>query len=192
MHRLRSLTDIHTHTGQRPNALLSLPPEEAMAGCYTPFSLALHPWHITEVLITDFETAANSLKDNPHLLAIGECGLDNKCNTPIELQIKAFSVAINWAKTLKLPVIVHCVGCWNELIEMTRTTINEVPFIIHGYRKEVQLAQQLLDAGFDISLGEKFNPEVAAFVPDNRLWFETDESKLDIAIIRQKIVSLRP
>ena len=65
------------------------------------------------------------------------------------------------------------------------------PLIVHGFRKGPQLAQQLLDVGFHISLGEKFNPEVAKIVPSDRLWRETDESALDIQEIRQTILEKR-
>ena len=65
------------------------------------------------------------------------------------------------------------------------------PLIVHGFRKGPQLARQLLAAGFHLSLGEKFNPEVARIVPTSRLWFETDESQEDIGKIRKRILELR-
>lgn len=155
-----------------------------------PFSLELHPWHVTDQLIEEFKAVAQALSGHCNLLAIGECGLDNKCDTPLELQTKAFKVALQTASMYSLPLIVHCVGYWSELLLCTKE-YQDVPIIVHGFRKGTQLANQLLAAGLDISLGEKFNPEVAATIPNNRLWFETDESVQDISIIRQKILSLR-
>ena len=55
-----------------------------------------------------------------------------------------------------------------------------MPWIIHGFRGKPQLAQQLLNKGFYISLGEKFNPETVSIIPVDRLLFETDESPLNI------------
>lgn len=38
-------------------------------------------------------------------------------------------------------------------------------WIIHGFRRKPELARQLVDAGFDISIGTKYNPGVPAVVP---------------------------
>ena len=62
-----------------------------------------------------------------------------------------------------------------------------MPWIIHGFRGKPQLAQQLLNNGFYISLGEHFNPQTVTIIPTNRLLFETDESTLDINTIIENI-----
>ena len=214
---LQNLTDIHTHHMGRKEALMSLPPDVAMSGCDTPFSLELHPWKLkseklkikSEKLDSEneksgirneelFVFAADKLKDNPNFLAIGECGLDNQCGTPLDIQLPAFCTALRTAAKMHLPVIVHCVGYWAEMMACVKAYYpidesgNWGVAIIHGYRKGPQLAEQLLRAGFSLSLGEKFNPDVARLVPSDRLWFETDESEEDIWTIRKKILSLRP
>ena len=213
--KIANLLDIHTHHPHRPEALLSLPPQEALSGCDTPFSLELHPWHLTSTpqggdspegkelcrafkggnLCRSFEEAAQTLQGHPWLLAIGECGLDNKCGVPLAEQVEAFRLALRTARQMHLPVILHGVGYWAELTQCCQEegmlASNCPPLIVHGFRKGPQLAQQLLDAGFHLSLGEKFNPEVARIVPTSRLWFETDESQEDIEKIRKRILELR-
>jgi TatD DNase family protein len=62
-----------------------------------------------------------------------------------------------------------------------------MPWIIHGFRGKPQLARQLINQGFYISLGELFNPQTATIIPTNRLLFETDESTLDIDTIIERI-----
>lgn len=204
------ITDVHTHTPGRPDAILSLPPRLALAGCTTPYSLQLHPWYLSDgqssaplsslvpdapVTIAEFVSAADRLQSDPLFLAIGECGLDNRCSTPVALQLEALRVALSVAHRLHLPVIIHCVGLWSQMQQCCRQAgvllDPSTPVIIHGFRKGPQLARQLLSAGFHISLGEKFNPEVAKIVPSDRLWFETDESALDILEIRQTILEKR-
>ena len=199
---LQNLLDIHTHHSGRSDSLLSLPSDLAMRGAATPFSLQLHPWHLGDESTAQkqeeaWAMAAERLKGDGMFMAIGECGLDNMCQVPLEIQLSAFRLALSTAADLRLPVIIHCVGYWAEMMHCVKEYY-PLPLgegwgtaIIHGYRKGPQLARQLLDRGFSISLGEKFNPEVARLLPDDRLYFETDESESDIWTIRQKILSLR-
>lgn len=172
------LKDVHTHQAGRPDALLSLPPEKAIAGYVMPYSLQLHPWFITDEAMTDFVQAAEALKEDPNLLAIGECGLDNKCQTPLPVQIEAFKVALQTAKNLHLPVIIHCVGYWAEMMACVDELLGRdymCPMVVHGFRKGPQLAQQLLKAGFSISLGEHYNEQTRTIIPQERLYWESDE-----------------
>ena len=194
--KIANLLDIHTHHRHRPEALLSLPPQEALSGCDTPFSLELHPWRLADSpegaeLCQSFSLAAKALQGHPLLLAIGECGLDNKCGVPLPVQEKAFRLALRTARQMHLPVILHCVGYWAEMTQCCQEEgllgQYDQPLIVHGFRKGPQLAQQLLAAGFHLSLGERFHPEVARLVPPERLWFETDESELDIQTIRRNV-----
>lgn len=174
----RELKDIHTHQAGRPDALLSLPPEKAMAGYAMPYSLQLHPWFVTDEAMTVFVQAAEALKEDPNLLAIGECGLDSKCQTPLPLQIEAFKVALQTARHLHLPVIIHCVGCWAEMMQCVVEILGKGyghPMVVHGFRKGPQLALQLLNAGFSISLGRHYNKQTRTIIPPERLYWESDE-----------------
>ncbi len=199
--QLKELADAHTHHTGRSHALLSLAPSEALAGCNTPYSISLHPWHLNEGNpLALFQQAIEQKRNDSLFLAIGECGLDNQCQTPLAKQLDAFRMSLHMAHRFNKPVIIHCVGCWNEVIrEVTdqfgKPTPSGAAFqptcLIHGFRKGPQLAQQLLKAGFCLSLGEKFNPEVARLIPEDRLFIETDESQEDIWKIREKIVNLR-
>lgn len=194
--QLRDLSDIHTHHSGRSNALLSLPPSPDVFHYAAPFSLELHPWHVAADAVAlahqldEFRLTADALRGNPYLIAIGECGLDNHCDVPFDHQMEAFRCALATARRLGLPVIIHCVGYWAEMMAAVReagTSDN----IIHGFRKGPALATQLLNAGFSIALGEKFNPDVARIIPSDRLFIETDESETDVLSIRGKILNLR-
>ncbi|MDO4496727.1 MAG: TatD family hydrolase [Bacteroidales bacterium] len=179
--KFNELRDIHTHHPNRNDALLSLSPEKAMAGYSLPFSLELHPWQASPALIEQFRQAAETLQSAPNLLAIGECGLDNKCGTSLPLQTEAFREALSAARRLQLPVIIHCVGYWAEMMQSVREVLGPSyphPIIIHGFRKGPQLAQQLLKAGFSISLGQHYNAAVRTLIPEDRLYFETDENPI--------------
>ena len=186
-------SDIHTHTPGRLGSILSVPAEKvslvvAANGDKPPeeqqyYSIELHPWHLTEGSIETFLHVVNQYHDDPHFVAIGECGLDGLCTTPIDLQLDAFRTALRSATSLQKPVIIHCVKLWNEVMAEARPFMQPAqddreppqPFIIHGFRKGPQLAHQLLSAGFSISIGAHCHPEIPIIVPAHRLYHETDE-----------------
>lgn len=186
-------SDIHTHTPGRPGSILSVPAERVdavvAANRAKPadqqqyYSIELHPWHLTEGSIARFQHVVEQYHDDAHFVAIGECGLDGICSTPIGLQLEAFRAALRSASSFQKPVIIHCVKLWNEVIAEARPFMwsaqedaePPLPFIIHGFRKGPQLARQLLNAGFSISIGAHHHPEIPILVPAHRLYHETDE-----------------
>lgn len=190
LHRFR---DIHTHVPSHADSLLSIPvsevvpwlmrqPEAGVVGSPS-FSLQLHPWHLKgRSDITAFETMAFQLAANPAFVAVGECGLDSLCGVELSLQHEAFLAALRIAKQLQRPVIIHCVRLWQEMMSdvqevLTTQECIKMPVVIHGFRKGPQLARQLLDAGFSISLGTRYNEEVKPMIPPDRLYFETDQTE---------------
>lgn len=192
---LHRFADIHTHVGPCPEAILSLPVgrveavvaanaalPEAARQCY---SLQLHPWHLcSEADVFAFCATAHRLADDPAFVAIGECGLDGLCDTPPALQQKAFLTALHTARQMELPVIVHCVRLWGDMMRCVHQVFPELRsdpeawrrhlVIVHGFRRGLPLAQQLLEAGFCLSLGPKHDPRVAQTLPSERLYAETD------------------
>ena len=190
---LSSFTDIHTHTPGRPGSILSVPAEGVGVVVDTNrnkplnerqyYSIQLHPWHLTESSIDTFLRAVEQYRDDPYFVAIGECGLDGLCSTPLDLQLSAFRAALQSARSLGKPVIIHCVKLWSQVIAEAKpyithskgTSENTPPLIIHGFRKGPQLARQLLDAGFSISIGAHHHPDILSIIPPHRLYYETDE-----------------
>lgn len=185
LHRFK---DIHTHVPGQPNSILSVPvsdveqivrANEGLPICQQQYySLQLHPWHLSNPAdISCFVEKARQLKSDPHFLAIGECGLDSLCQTPLPLQRQAFIAALQVASELQKPVIIHCVRLWAEMMEDVAQILGKEPStepIIHGFRKGPTLAQQLLNAGFSISLGHKSHPDVEKIIPHDRLYHESD------------------
>lgn len=177
---LQQFSDIHTHLVGKSDSVLSIPFHE-VEGIDQPYSLQLHPWHLTgNEQITAFEQCARLRLSDPNFIALGECGLDPLCSTPMDLQHAAFLSALRLAKELHKPLIIHCVKLWSELINDVSQVLSleervSLPVIIHGYRKGPQLARQLLDAGFSLSLGKHYHKEVRDLIPPDRLYFETDE-----------------
>nr|WP_225587515.1 TatD family hydrolase [Methylomonas fluvii] len=175
------------------------------------YSLGLHPWHLDK---EDAETALwkiSAASQDPHLLAIGECGLDKAIATPLTTQIPAFMSQIKLANQLGKPLIIHCVRAFNELIQIKKSTLNtKIPWIIHGFNGKPALADQLTRHGFYLSFGAALlDPRCHAGkalsrTPADRLFLETDTANvsidaiyaaaakmlgLDIATLRQQILS---
>lgn len=179
---MQHFSDIHTHRPGKLSSVLSISVTDVEQVLMSNekletkqyYSLQLHPWHLTGLQdIETYVSKARQLRDDPYFIAIGECGLDALCDTPLPLQTQAFKAALQVADELHKPVIIHCVKLWPQLL--TETKGHQGLMIIHGFRKGPELARQLLDAGFSLSLGQHYHPEVRAMIPQDRLFFETDE-----------------
>ena len=143
------------------------------------YSIGIHPWHIDENRVeTDLKIIEEKLQlDN--CLALGECGLDKRIETPFEIQISVFEKQIKLAKKYNKPLILHCVSAYQEVIEIKKRLQIEVPMIIHGFSKNNQVAKSLLENGFYLSFGKYLlrNPELETVfkqVPNNQFFLETD------------------
>jgi TatD DNase family protein len=141
------------------------------------FSIGIHPWDADlQVSLSEFE----KLIQHPHCLAIGECGLDKVKGPDIEIQKKIFISQLDLAVKYQKPVIIHCVKAFDELIEICQSYHSKTPLIIHGFNKSIQLAKQLIDKGFYISLSHSiFKKEDIDFsvLPLEKLFLETDTNE---------------
>lgn len=162
--------NIHTHTRTREDEL-HLP------------SFGLHPWHLTD----HWEQELKAF--DGHSILIGECGLDRLCETPYELQLKAFQAQIQLSERLELPLVLHCVRALDDTLRLKRGT--RQPWIFHGFRGKSQQLQQLLDHGFYISFGFRHNTESLRACPSDRLFLETDDSPEPIASLYETAADLR-
>ena len=74
-----------------------------------------------------------------------------------------------------LPLILHVVKAFPEIIALKKELKPRQPWIIHGFRGKPELAKELHRHGFFLSLGERHNPDAAAIIPAERLLLESDE-----------------
>jgi len=144
----------------------------------TYFSIGIHPWDAgLQVATLEFE----KIIQHPNCLAIGECGLDKVIDVDLDLQKKIFISQLDLAVKFQKTVIVHCVKAFDELIEICSSYHSKIPLIIHGFNKSLQLAKQLTDKGFYISLNYSvFKKEDIDFnvLPIHKLFLETDNNEL--------------
>ena len=154
----------------------------------------LHPWHTTADYRRTLALFLGPLpfpgSDEPQLLqAIGECGLDRLCQTPYDLQMSAFKAQIGESEMRRLPMIIHCVKAFDDIIALHATATQ--PWVIHGFRGKPQQLQQLTAQGFYISFGIKHNSESLAQCPAERLFLETDDEKTAIVPLYERAAATR-
>ena len=173
--------NLHTHqfTSQLDvQELVNQYPQEFDASI--PFySIGIHPLYINENrLESDFQVVDEKLA-LPECLALGECGLDKRSETPFEVQQLVFEKQLALAEKHQKPVVIHCVAAFQELIEIKKRLKITVPMIVHGFSKKIELAKQLIDNGFYVSFGKNLlrNPELETVfksIPDDKFLLETD------------------
>jgi len=154
------------------------------------YSLGFHPWHADEYS-EELITKLNVWIHEGRIAIIGECGLDKNSMFPLEMQLNVFEKQIILSEYSKTPMIIHCVGCFNELLELKKRINPHQLWIIHGFRGKPELAKQLLNAGCSLSYGEHFNPESIRVTPIDQLFVETDESLLSITEIYLTISKIK-
>lgn len=155
------------------------------------FTSGLHPWHVDNFDIPDIERKLIEAIAQKGIVAIGETGLDKKCNASFGKQLEVFRLHIEMANNANLPMVIHCVGAWQEIIAETKNLLS--PKIIHGYAGNIDLTQQLFRQNFLFSIGEpilhaksKVKASVA-WLPTSALFCETDERSVDICEIYREV-----
>ncbi len=147
----------------------------------TAISVGVHPWKCKPGEEEKFLELVKQASTLPHVLAIGECGIDLKIETPIEFQEKVFLQQALLADEIKKPLIIHCVKAYQQFSQLLQKQKPGVPWIFHGFNNTLQLAEELTGNGAYLSVGFdllKENSKIrAAFyhLPIDQLFFETDE-----------------
>ncbi len=196
--------NLHTHEYTNQPDVLELVnqyPQEFDA--LIPFySIGIHPLYIDENrLNADFKLVNEKLA-LPECLALGECGLDKRSETPLEIQKLIFEKQLALAEKHQKPVVIHCVAAFQELIEIKKKLKISVPMLVHGFSKKIELAKQLIDSGFYVSFGKNLlraksletNLEsVFKSIPNDKFFLETDmieEGIQDVYALAAKIKGL--
>jgi TatD DNase family protein len=191
------LYNLHTHKSSEDANVFDIVNRYPYEEIDVPFfSTGIHPWHIDEDKLEEHLRIIENRLSMPGCLAIGECGLDKRIEKPLSLQIDVFEKHLILAKKYQKPVILHLVAAFQELIEVHNSIKPGVPMIVHGFSKNIQVAQQLLNNGFYLSFGKYLlrNPELSgvfAQVPTDRFFMETDSIEEGIAEVYAKAASAR-
>lgn len=148
----------------------------------------IHPWQAE-----CFDGAAPTLSADCE--AVGEIGLDFACEVDRGLQARCFEAQLQVAEEQELPVVLHCVKAFEEVVKyLFRYRLRVV--IFHGFIGSWQQAEKALSKGWYLSFGERSlrsprTVEVLCKIPLDRLFLESDDSPTPIAEIYQEAARLR-
>lgn len=147
-------------------------------------AVGVHPYDAERMTEADL-FSLSKLAKGKKVVAIGEIGLDyhyEEANR--KAQKEWFFNQIKLAEDLGLPYIVHDRDSHADCMEIIRKS-GYFRGVMHCYSGSVEMAKELLDMGFYISLAGpvtfkngKRAKEVASYVPADRLLIETDSPYL--------------
>lgn len=116
--------------------------------------LGLHPCDVKENWQDELNTI-NAAIPQYKIYAIGEIGIDLYWDkTTLDNQIKAFKIQINWAKKLKLPIVIHCREAFEEVYKVLLEEQDEdLRGIFHCFTGTLEQAQKVINLGFYLGIG---------------------------------------
>ena len=122
------------------------------ANCFA--MLGLHPCDVKgdrEAQLTQIMAVQSHTK----IYAVGEIGIDLYWDkTTLAQQQKAFKQQIAWAKTLDLPIVIHCRDAFDEVFEVLEQESDEkLRGIFHCFTGTLEQAQKVIDLGFYLGIG---------------------------------------
>ena len=109
----------------------------------------------------------------------------------MEFQETVIRKEIALSEEENLPLVIHCVRAFNELLQLHKELKPKQPWVIHGFRGKKEVAEMLLKAGFYLSFGDSFQDTALCAVPLNRLFIETDESDKNIERLYRRVADVR-
>jgi TatD DNase family protein len=192
--------DIHVHGGTPVSGIFILEslmaheeklPADVSGVAYT---YGIHPWFLNEdnhkQLIISVENSIN----HPDVIAVGEAGFDRLRGPSIELQRTTFEEQVAISEATGKPVIIHCVRAWDELLSVKKKLKPKMPWLVHGFRGNVELAAQLLSKGVYLSFWFDFvlrseSRDLLRRLPADRIFLETDGAEVDIRTVYNKVAS---
>jgi TatD DNase family protein len=146
-------------------------------------TVGIHPHDAGEAVEDDFAEMERLARSEPKVVGFGEMGLDFFRNlSPPDAQRQVFRRQIHIARDARKPVVIHCRDAHDETIAiLAEERAREIGGVMHCFSGDVEIARRCLDLGLFISLAGPVTyknaralPDVARFVPEDRLVVETD------------------
>ncbi|NJN24715.1 MAG: TatD family hydrolase [Cyclobacteriaceae bacterium] len=137
--------------GQSIEQMLAM--EQAYQGYCFPM-MGLHPCYVKDDFRAQLDLIETWLLKRT-FSAVGEIGIDLYWDkTFIEQQITAFETQINWARSLRLPVAIHC----RDSVEISIDIVNKhqngyLRGVFHCFSGTPEQARQIIDMGFLLGIG---------------------------------------
>jgi TatD DNase family protein len=190
--------DIHVHGGSSAAGIFileSLMAHEGRVAEDIPgvaYTYGIHPWFLDEENFKRQLISVEKESASPAVIAIGEAGFDKLRGPSPELQRNVFEEQVMISETLSKPLIIHCVRAWDELLAVHKKLKPVMPWMVHGFRGSVKLAEQLISKGMYLSVWFDFvlrheSSELLRTLPYQKVFLETDGADVDIRDIYKKV-----
>ena len=156
-------------------------------------TVGIHPHEAALARQEDFDELV-TLSRHPKVVGWGEIGLDYFYDqSPRGMQQKVFLQQMELAKSVKLPIIIHCrpsdnsENAWEDLLRLLgeNWAASGLGGVMHCFTGTVEHARAALDLGFVISFAGNITypkaqniRDAAAMAPLDRIFIETDSPYL--------------
>lgn len=116
--------------------------------------LGLHPCDVKANWQDELGTINTAIHQHK-IYAIGEIGIDLYWDkTFLKEQVEAFKMQIDWAKKLKLPIVIHCRDAFDEVYAILQEEQDEdLRGIFHCFTGTLEQAQKVIALGFYLGIG---------------------------------------
>ena len=129
--------------------------EKYPENCYA--MMGLHPGYVKEDWEAQLKTIEENLFAHPEkYIAVGEIGMDLYWDKTFqEQQALVFRKQVDWAKALKLPIVIHARDAFDEIFEiLDEINTPELSGIFHCFTGNLEQANHILNYGnFKLGIG---------------------------------------
>lgn len=116
-------------------------------------SIGLHPMSFNAMTFEKVSRIIHQYRDD--ILGIGECGLDTRIDISRQKQIELFTSHAELAMEMHLPLIIHCVRSYDDIVHLHQRLKPSNPWIIHGFNRTESIAIKLLEQKILLSIGKE-------------------------------------
>ncbi len=148
--------------------------------------MGVHPTSVNQHYKHELAQAEKYLASGQPIYGIGETGIDLYWDkTYYNQQVETFKIQINWAKELKLPIIIHTRDSFAEVMQVLEPLVEPgLTGIFHCFGGSYEQARQIIDMGFYLGIGGVVTfknsqlPQVLKSIDLNHIVLETDSPYL--------------
>ena len=116
--------------------------------------MGLHPTSVKENYLEELAHVKEWI-DKKSFYAIGEIGIDLYWDTTfLKEQQEAFRTQIKWAKSQKLPIVIHCRDAFDEIFEVLESEKgDDLRGIFHCFTGNLEQARQAISYNMKLGIG---------------------------------------